>query len=196
MSFVKEVSNWILQEINRIIQGSDKDQIEQLIEIIIASKHKKILVIGSGRSGFVGRAFALRLMQSGFNVYVGGETITPSLTNGDIVIAISGSGNTITVVAQVEVAKEIGAIIITITSHPRSKLGKLADFIMEIKGRTKEEVEIDYIRRQITGDYNRAPLGTIFELSALIFLDSLIAEIMKRSGQTEIDLKRRHTNTE
>jgi 6-phospho-3-hexuloisomerase len=196
MSFVKEVSKWILDGINSIIQVVNEEQINQMIEIIMASKHKKILVIGSGRSGFVGRAFALRLMQSGFNAYVGGETITPSLTNGDLVIAISGSGNTTTVVAQVEVSKEIGAGIIAITSHPGSKVGKLADFIVEIKGRTKEETEIDFVRRQITGDYNRAPMGTMFELSALIFFDSVIAEIMERSGQTEIDLRRRHANTE
>ena len=135
-------------------------------------------------------------MQTGYNAYVSGETITPALSKGDLVIAISGSGNTKTVVAQAEIAQEIGSGIIAITSHPRSNLGVLSDFIVEIKGRTKEEIEIDYLRRQITGDYNRAPMGTMFELSALVFLDSVIAEIMERSGQTEIDLKRRHTNAE
>lgn len=196
MSFVKEVSRWILQGINSIIHGADDDQIDQMVEIILASKHKKILVIGSGRSGFVGRAFALRLMQIGFNAYVSGETITPALSEGDLIVAISGSGNTTTVVAQVEVAKEIGAGIIAITSHTDSLIGNLADFIVEIKGRTKDEVEIDYVRRQITGEYNRAPMGTMFELSALVLLDSSIAELMERSGQSEIDLKRRHANTE
>jgi 6-phospho 3-hexuloisomerase len=196
MSFVKEVSTWILQGISGIIQGADDDQIDQMVEIILASKHKKILVIGSGRSGFVGRAFALRLMQIGFNAFVSGETITPALSQGDLIVAISGSGNTTTVVAQIEVAKEIGAGIIAITSHTNSQIGKLADFIVEIKGRTKDDVEIDYVRRQITGEYNRAPMGTMFELSALVLLDSTIAEIMERSGQSEIDLKRRHSNTE
>jgi 6-phospho 3-hexuloisomerase len=196
MSFVKEVSTWILQGISGIIQSADDDQIDQMVEIILASKHKKILVIGSGRSGFVGRAFALRLMQIGFNAFVSGETITPALSQGDLIVAISGSGNTTTVVAQVEVAKEIGAGIIAITSHTNSQIGKLADFIVEIKGRTKDDIEIDYVRRQITGEYNRAPMGTMFELSALVLLDSTIAEIMERSGQSEIDLKRRHANTE
>jgi 6-phospho 3-hexuloisomerase len=196
MSFVKEVSTWILQGISGIIQSADDDQIDQMVEIILASKHKKILVIGSGRSGFVGRAFALRLMQIGFNAFVSGETITPALSQGDLIVAISGSGNTTTVVAQVEVAKEIGAGIIAITSHTNSQMGKLADFIVEIKGRTKDDIEIDYVRRQITGEYNRAPMGTMFELSALVLLDSTIAEIMERSGQSEIDLKRRHANTE
>ena len=138
MSFVKEVSSWLTSGINGIIQGAEDDQIEKMISIIIESKNKRILVMGSGRSGFVGRAFALRLMQSGFNVYVSGETIAPALNPGDLVIAISGSGTTKIVVAQVEIAKEVGARIISITSHPESELGQLSDLAVVIKGRTKD----------------------------------------------------------
>jgi 6-phospho 3-hexuloisomerase len=196
MSYVKEVSNWILSGINGIIQITDEDEIEKFIEIILASKENKILVLGSGRSGFVGRAFALRLMQSGFNIYVSGETITPALTKNDLVIAISGSGTTKTVVAQAEVAKEIGTHIVTITSHAGSQMGKLSDLAVVIKGRTKEDIDIDFVRRQITGEYDMAPMGTMFELSSLIFLDSVVADIMRRMGQREIDLKRRHANAE
>ena len=196
MSYVKEVSNWILSGINGIIHITDEDEIEKFIEIILASKENKILVLGSGRSGFVGRAFALRLMQSGFNIYVSGETITPALTKDDLVIAISGSGTTKTVVAQAEVAKEIGAKIVTITSHADALIGKLSDLAVVIKGRTKEDIDIDFVRRQITGEYDMAPMGTMFELSSLIFLDSVVADIMRRMGQREIDLKRRHANAE
>ena len=162
----------------------------------MAKKEDKILLIGSGRSGFVGRAFALRLMNLGFNVYVSGETITPALNSDDLVIAISGSGTTTTVVAQADVAKELGATIIAVTSQIGSQLGKLADLSVIIKGRTKEDSEIDYMRRQITGEYDRAPLGTMFELSAMVFLDSLIAFLMRTLGESEIDLKRRHANAE
>lgn len=196
MSFVKEVSSWILQGIERIIHDSSDEQIEELIQHILQAKGKKVLVLGSGRSGFVGRAFALRLMQSGFNVYVSGETITPALSPDDLILAISGSGTTKVVVTQAEIAREMGAKIVSITSHRDSMLGKLSDHVVIIKGRTKEEVDIDFVRRQITGEYDMAPLGTMFELSALVFLDGVIADIMKRLGQNEIDLKRRHAHTQ
>ena len=196
MSFVKEVSSWILQGINSIIQDSSDEQIEELIQYILQAKGRKVLVLGSGRSGFVGRAFALRLMQSGFNVYVSGETITPALTPDDLILAISGSGTTKVVVTQAEIAKEVGAKIVSITSHRDSILGQLSDHVVIIKGRTKEEVDIDFVRRQITGEYDMAPLGTMFELSALVFLDGVIADVMKRLGQNEIDLKRRHAHTQ
>jgi 6-phospho-3-hexuloisomerase len=196
MSFVKEVSSWLTQGINGIIQGAQDDHIEKMISIILESKNRRILVIGSGRSGFVGRAFALRLMQSGFNVYVSGETIAPALNPGDLVIAISGSGTTKIVVAQAEIAKEVGARIISITSHPESELGQLSDLVVIIKGRTKEDSDIDFTRRQITGEYDMAPLGTMFELSALVLLDGVIADLMKRLGQNEVDLRKRHAHTQ
>lgn len=196
MSFVKEVSNLVLSGINGIIQSIDEDEINRMVDVVLKSKENKILLIGTGRSGFVGRAFALRLMHLGFNVYVSGETITPALTPDDLVIVISGSGTTTTVVAQAEVADKIDSKIIAITSHPDSPLANVADEIVVVKGRSKIDQILDYEGRQIRGEYDNAPLGTMFELSVMVFLDSVIADLMQRLGVREIDLRRRHSNTE
>jgi 6-phospho-3-hexuloisomerase len=196
LSFVKEVSKWILSDINGVIQSIDENEIEKMIKIVLDAKENKILLLGTGRSGFVGRAFALRLMHLGFNVYVSGETITPALTPEDLVIAISGSGTTKTVVTQAEVANEIGSKVIAVTSHPESPLSNFTDEIIVVKGRTKIDQEFDYDRRQITGEHDNAPLGTMFELSVMVFLDSVIADLMQRLGVTEIDLRKRHANAE
>ncbi len=196
MSFVKEVTDWVLQEIGSVIQSIEEGEIEGMINMILESKEDKILLIGTGRSGFVGRAFALRLMHLGFNVYVSGETITPALTPDDLVVVISGSGTTTTSVAQAEVAEKIGSKIIAITSHPDSPLAKVADKVVFVKGRTKLDQIRDYEGRQIRGEYDNAPLGTMFELSVMVFLDSVIADLMQRIGIHEIDLRKRHSNTE
>ena len=196
MSFVKEVSNWVLSGIQGVIDSIDDGEINSMVEMIMKSRNDKMLLIGTGRSGFVGRAFALRLMHLGFNVYVSGETITPALTSDDLVIVISGSGTTTTVVAQAEVAEKIGSKIIAITSHPDSPLGKVADEVVVVKGRTKLDQIQDYEGRQIRGEYDNAPLGTMFELSVMVFLDSVIADLMQRLGIHEIDLRKRHSNTE
>ena len=196
MGFVKEVTDWVLQEIGGVIQSIDEGEIERMIDMILESKENKILLIGTGRSGFVGRAFALRLMHLGFNVYVSGETITPALTPDDLVVVISGSGTTTTSVAQAEVAERIGSKIIAITSHSDSPLAKVAGEVVVIKGRTKLDQIRDYEGRQIRGEYDNAPLGTMFELSVMVFLDSVIADLMQRLGIHEIDLRKRHSNTE
>ncbi len=196
MSFVKEVSKWILSGINGVIQSVEEGEIEEMISMLTEAGKNKILILGTGRSGFVGRAFALRLMHLGFNVYVSGETITPSLSPEDVVIAISGSGVTRTVVAQAEVAKEIGSKVIAVTSHQDSPLAKYADRVVVVKGRSKIDGEIDYERRQIMGEYDPAPLGTMFELSAMVFMDCIIADLMRRLGKSEIDMRKRHANAE
>ena len=196
MSIVKEVSSWLLAGVGSVIQSIDDSEIEKMIDILLGHKDNKILLIGSGRSGFVGRAFALRLMHLGFNVYVSGETITPALTIDDLVVALSGSGTTTTVVAQAQVAKGVGTLVVAVTSHPDSPLAKCADEVIVVKGRAKIDQIFDYDGRQITGEYTNAPLGTMFELSCLIFLDSIIADLMQKLGASEIDLRKRHANAE
>lgn len=196
MSFVKEVSSWILSGVNGVIQGIDDEDIKTMIDTIIETKDAKILLLGTGRSGFVGRAFALRLMHLGFNVYVMGETITPALSPDDLVIVISGSGTTTTVVAQAQVAEGLGTKVIAITSHMDSPLGKISDHIVNVKGRTKIDQDFDYDKRQIKGEYDNAPLGTMFELSVMVFLDCVIAELMQILGVQELDLRKRHANAQ
>lgn len=177
----------------------DMKSVEKLLKNLLGSKDKKIFTVGMGRSGFVARAFALRLMNLGFNVYFLGETITPAAEKGDLLIAISGTGTTKMVLTASAAARDIGARVIAITSFPESPLGKLADLVVEVKGRTKAGTpkEKDYLTRQIMGvGEPLTPLGSIFEINSMVFLDSLIVELMHRLGSTEADMKRRHATLE
>jgi len=154
---------------------------------------KIVLIVGAGRSGLVGRAFAMRLMHLGFRTYVVGETITPAIGTNDVLIAISGSGTTGIVVAAAEAAKRVGAKVIAITSFTESPLAKLSDHVVVVPGRTKTVSETDYFSRQILGIHEPlAPLGTLFEVSAMVLLDSVIVELMHRLGKSEKELRSRH----
>ncbi|MGC8936252.1 MAG: 6-phospho-3-hexuloisomerase [Candidatus Methanomethylicaceae archaeon] len=198
-SFVKQFMREMAQYVLYASQIVNDDDIEKLIQILIEAmqSNKKILVVGAGRSGLAGRAFAMRLMHLGFNVYVFGDVITPAVGEGDIVIAISGSGTTKIIVTAATAAKEVRAKVVAITSHRDSPLAKLADHVITIPGRTKLATEADYTIRQILGEHEPlAPLGTLFEITLNIFLDSLIAELMYRLGKTEQDLKKRHATIE
>jgi 6-phospho-3-hexuloisomerase len=168
-----------------------------MVAEMLVSTDRRILVLGAGRTGLIGRAFAMRLMHLGFQVYVMGETITPSIGRGDLIIALSGSGATKLVVTAAEIGKTIRAKIIAITSYPDSDLGKLADQIVLIKGRTKVADEKDYFLRQLMGDYEpMAPLGTVFEISLMTFLDGVVVELMHRLGLRESELRMRHATIE
>lgn len=199
MKWLKAAAEEIIVGIKNCIDELDMKEVERLIELLLQSKDKKIFIVGIGRSGFVARAFALRMMNLGFNVYFLGETITPAAEKDDLLIAISGTGATKMVLTAGLAAKEIGAKVIAITSFPESPLGQMADHIITIKGRTKIgwPREEDYLARQIMGEREPlTPLGSVFENNCMVFLDSLVVELMHRMGRTEDDLKRRHATIE
>ena len=153
--------------------------------------------MGAGRSGLVGKAFAMRLLHLGFNAYVLGDTIVPSISEGDVVIAISGSGKTKLIVTAAEAAKQVGAVVVAITTYPDSPLGRLADVVGRGPGRTKHSKLDDYFARQILGIHEPlAPLGTLFEDTTLVFLDGVIYSLMKRLKVSEEEMRNRHANIE
>lgn len=192
-----------MQEIGRhilkVAEAISDEEIEKIVTVLINARSmgRKIMVAGAGRSGLVAKAFAMRLMHLGFYVYVLGETITPPVAPGDVFIAVSGSGMTQVVLSVAEAAKQVGAIIVAITSFPDSPLGKIADVIIRIPGRTKIARESDYFTRQVLGIYEPlAPLGTLFEDASLAFFDGLIVELMNKLNIGEEDMRKRHANIE
>jgi 6-phospho-3-hexuloisomerase len=199
LKWLKAAAEEILSGAKKAMSELDMNQVEKFIQMILESKERKIFVVGMGRSGFVGRAFALRLMNLGFNVYFLGETITPAAGKEDLIIAISGSGTTKFSLTASSTAKEIGARVIVITSYPKSPLGDLADLIVSIGGRTKLgwPKEEDYLARQLLGERETlSPLGSIFENNCMVLLDSLVVELMHRLGKTEEELRKLHATIE
>ena len=192
-------SEEILSGARKAMTELDLEKVEKFIQSILDSKNKKIFVVGQGRSGFVGRAFALRLMNMGLTVYFLGETITPAAGKDDLIIAISGSGTTKITLTASSTAKEIGAQVVAVTSYPESPLGNFADLIVPIGGRTKLgwPKEEDYLVRQILGESETlSPLGSIFENNCMVFLDSMVVELMHRLGKSEDELRKLHATLE
>ncbi len=173
----------ICEHVQNVKKNLDFDRIEEFISVL--DQARSVFVMGAGRSGFVAKAFAMRLMHLGYNVYVVGETVTPRIKPEDVLIAISGSGETISVVNISRKAKEdIGSKLVAVTQRTNSTLAKMSDIVIVLKGKDKYERNHELSRL--------APLGTLFELTALIFLDGLVAEIMNRKQLTEEDLAERH----
>ena len=193
MEIMKTSIKAILNNIESAQEFLDEKAIDEFEDIIIESKN--IFVTGAGRSGLAAKAFAMRLMHLGLSAYVVGETISPAIYEDDCIIAISGSGETNTIVSAAKIAKNRGSKVLALTSYPDSTLGQLADSYILVKGRTKKEVDDEnYIKRQIHGNYTSlTPLGTAFELTTLVFLDAIVSELMEKMHQTESDLKARHT---
>jgi 6-phospho-3-hexuloisomerase len=199
VTYFKQAYLEIATFIFRALDTIRLEEIEKFVKTIeeIYRANRKILVVGVGRSGLVGRAFAMRLRHLGARSYVVGETITPSVEEGDLLVAISGSGSTQIVVAAAEAAKRMKAKVAAITTYYDSPLGRLADLVVFVPGRTKLASMDDYFARQILGIHEPlSPLGTLFEDASMVVLDAVVAELMKRLGKNESELARRHANIE
>jgi len=194
---VQEMMLLMASKIRAIANKISDDDVEKFMAEILGAK--RVYVIGAGRSGLVAKSFAMRLMHLGLHAYVVGETITPALNRGDLIVIFSGSGRTKTVADIAETAKDIGAHICLITSNADSRIGKIADCNVIIEHH-RDEVEDDAVEfeiRQMMGEHKSfAPLGTLFETASMIFGDAVISRLMEITKTDESALKNRHTNIE
>ena len=185
----------LTQKIAALCRDIDRKEIDRLLDAIISAR--RVFIAGAGRSGLVAKAFGMRLMHLGFTVYIVGEVITPAIKEGDIIIILSGSGRTTSMTNVMNTSKAKGAKVAAITSFPDSPLGMGADYIVRLKGRTVDDLARDYTDRQLVGDHEPiTPLGTLFELTSMIFLDAIIEELMLRYQKSEEEMREYHTNLE
>jgi 6-phospho-3-hexuloisomerase len=194
---VQEMMRLMASKIRSIADVLSDEEVQQLLKEILNAR--RIYVIGAGRSGLVAKAFAMRLMHLGLQSYVVGETITPAMGPGDMMVAFSGSGETKTVAELAETAKEIGGNICLVTSKKDSRIGRIADCVVVIESfRDKVRDEsAEFEIRQMTGEHKSfAPLGTLFETAAMIFADAIISALMEITHCDIEDLRDRHANIE
>jgi len=170
----------ILAELTAVAAGVDRAEMAHLLDAMRGAK--RVFVAGIGRSGLVARGLAMRLMHLDFEVYVVGETTTPSIAKGDLLLCCTRYGKSRTLNTYVEKAHEVGAKAAVVTMTAKSPLAKRADvaFLIPIG----------------TGGKSRQPLGTIFEQSLLLYCDALVMLTMKRLGISEDEMARRHTQLE
>lgn len=147
----------------------------------------RIFIAGEGRSGLMGKAFAMRLMHAGFNAFVVGETITPSIRPEDVLVAISGSGTTEAVHLYASQAKKTGASVLLITTNRNSKIAGYSDLVLRIPAATKLRLEDEPPTIQ--------PLGNQFDQSLHMLLDAVIIDILDETGDASYrEMARRHSN--
>ncbi len=162
---------------------SNRVHLEALLQALQPAR--RVFLYGRGRSGFVARAFAVRLMHLGYSTYVIGETITAPVQKEDVVVLVSGSGSTYPVVMTAELGRRQGATVVAVTGHPDSQIARLAHVVVSLQ------------TAEANGDRARlAPLGTLFETSAWLFFDAVVALLMERLGESEATMRKRHATLE
>lgn len=164
----------LLIEAQSILETRDKvgEDFIKAVEIIHKSKGR-VVVTGIGKSGLVGRKIAATLASTGTPSFFmhpaeASHGDLGMVTEDDVVIAISNSGETDEVVNLIPFLKYFNVKIIAITGNPNSTLAKQADAVLDIS--VKEEA---------------CPFGFIPTSSTTVTIaigDALAVSLMKMNG--------------
>ncbi len=185
-----DIRRTVLDEIRRTLNQVSCEEVEALAREV--TEARRVFVAGAGRSGLVMRSFAMRLAQLGLPVHVVGETTTPAVGSGDLLLIGSGSGVTERLVHYAGKAAEAGARVALATADPASPVARMADIVVVIPAPTPKSTKVSGDREL----QSRQPMGTLFEQSLGVVLDAGVLLIMARLDETEGDMFDRHANLE
>ncbi len=143
----------------------------------------KIVVVGIGKSGNIGRKIAATLTSTGSTSVVldSVDALHGDLgivNDGDVVIALSYSGESEELLNLLPALKRFSVKIITITGAPKSTLARHADCILNVRV-PKEACP-----------FNLAPTSSTTAM--LVMGDALAMAALKASGFKERDFAKRH----
>ncbi len=109
---------------------------EKAVRMILASKGR-VIVAGIGKSGLIGQKIASTMASTGTPAFFlhPAEALHGDLgmiMRGDVVIAISNSGETEEVLRILPIVKRIGAVLISMTGKPLSTLARAGDIHLNV----------------------------------------------------------------
>ena len=184
-----ELFREILSEQSRVSQSVDKQDVDGFIDRIFQAD--RVFFAGAGRSGLFVRSFAMRCMQMGLTCFCAGDTTTPAIRSGDVLVIGSGSGETAALVQMAKKAKSLGAEVLLVTIFADSSIGKMADRVIRLPGSTfKNDGEcIDVVE-------SVQPGGNVFEQGMFLLFECMSMKLMKRLGVPNDRLFINHANLE
>lgn len=178
----------VLSEINKTLPEVDVNEAERLTEEIL--KAEKIFFIGAGRMGIMLTTFCMRLHQLGFKSFIIGSITCEPITEKDLLIVASSSGETPSTLVLVKKALEFDAKVFTITAKLDSTIARLSAGCLLIKGPSSiGDAEENVV-------FSKQPMKTLFSQSLFILLDSIVLMLMEKTKQNAAKMAERHTNLE
>ena len=175
----------VRDEITHVSRRIDPAQVAALVtELRLADR---IFVTGAGRSGLVLKMAAMRLMHLGLAVHVVGETTTPAIRAGDLLLAASGSGTTPGVVKAAETAAGQGARVAAYTTNSGSPLAEAAAAVVLIPAAQKTD-HGTAVSRQYS--------GSLFEQVLFATTEAVFQSLWDEDAAASEDLWQRHANLE
>lgn len=143
MSILEEAKKVIRIEAEALLALADaiNGDFERALRLILGSKGR-VVVTGMGKSGLIGQKIASTMASTGTPAFFlhpaeGIHGDLGMIMKGDVVIAISNSGETEEVVRILPIIKRLGASLVAMTGNAASTLAKAGDVFLDIS--VKEE---------------------------------------------------------
>ncbi len=174
----KKALRYLTEGIHRTIDSIDCALTDQLVDAIHDAE--RVFIYGAGRSGFVARCFAMRMGHLGLRVVRMSIDETDAPRERDMAIIVSGTGETQSSIFYARNSSDCGTLVASITEVADSTLAGMSDIVIHLDTPQDEDRE------------RYAPMGTIFEDACLIFLDTLVVDLMVRLEETEGSMRKRH----
>lgn len=175
----------VIREIADTAARISPDRLRQAVSML--ENADRVFVAGAGRSGLVLRMAAMRLMHLGLVVHVAGDTTTPAIRKGDLLLVASGSGSTSGIVKAAETAAKAGARIVAFTANPGSALAGLADAVVLLPAQQKTD-HGSGVSRQYS--------GSLFEQVLFVATEAVFQTLWDNADVPAEQLWLRHANLE
>jgi len=112
------------------------DRFVKAVELVRGCRGR-VIVTGMGKSGLVGRKIAATLASTGTPAYFlhpaeGVHGDIGMMARGDVVLALSNSGETDEVLAVLPAIKRLAVPLVLLTGSPRSTLARQADVVLDV----------------------------------------------------------------
>lgn len=184
----EETYTKMLAEYKQVFERMDQENFRAFIETI--KSHQRIFCIGVGREGMMTRALAMRLMHMGKESYWIWDDTTPSIGEGDLLIATLGDGKIGHINYVCERAKACGATVYVVTGSPDGTTAKnVADKVLFIPA-TVYRGTADVVS-------SSQPMGNLFEQCLLMMFDIAVMTIVDETdGLTYEKMAKRHRSVE
>lgn len=175
----------ILEALDAVLSRIPVEAQQRMIDDLYSAR--RIFLAGVGRSEYIARCFAMRLMHLGLEVYTVGDTTTPPIGPDDMLLLVSGSGETSLLITIATKARSFGSRIFLVTAAQSSALKNLSDYTVVLAAPTK------FIRGD---DISNQPMASLFEQSMLLFFDDIVLQIMGKYQISADEMAARHANLE
>jgi 6-phospho-3-hexuloisomerase len=168
----------IIGEIRQVVGAVDPAAIAALLGAV--GQARRVFFDAQGRSGLVARAWTMRWMHLGVTSYMTGETVTPAIGEGDLLVCLSAKGRTGATVAHAATAHAAGARIAALTTTPDSRLAAAADLLVLVPAGN--------------GVASVQHAGSLFEQACLILSDAMCGVFQQQRVISDTELDARHAN--